>query len=156
VCASKQCPQTGTLAPVDVRVGERVVYSKYAGTEVTVSGVAHLLLKAEDVIGTLDGDAIGELKPYGDRLLVAKAALGTSTSGGILLPTAGDGTPTGRICAVGPGKLREEGGREPITLAPGASILYTQFAGVEFPADDGAPAGYVVLRSDDVICTLSA
>lgn len=140
---------------MDVRVGDRVVYSKYAGTEVTVGGAAQLVLKAEDVVGTLEGDAFGALKPYGDRLLVAKAALGSKTSGGILLPGAGEGTPTGRVCAVGPGKLREEGGREAIPIPVGASILYTQYAGLEFEADDAAPAGYVVLRSDDVICMLS-
>jgi chaperonin GroES len=143
------------VTPIDVVVGDRVVYSKFAGTEVRVSGVAHLVLKAEDVIGTLAGDDIGALKPYGDRLLVAKAGLGTTTSGGILLPGAGQDTPTGRVLAVGPGKLREEGGREPLHLAPGASVLYTQFAGMEFAADDTAPAGYVVLRSDDIICALS-
>jgi chaperonin GroES len=37
--------------PADVRVGDRVVYSKYAGTEVTVGGSAQLVLKAEDVVG---------------------------------------------------------------------------------------------------------
>ena len=58
------------MVPIDVKVGDRVVYSKYAGTELVVGEDAHLLLKSEDVIGTLEGDDIAQLKPYGDRVVV--------------------------------------------------------------------------------------
>ncbi len=153
--AAPPAPQTGNTVPIDVKVGDRVVYSKYAGTEVTVGDEAHLVLKSEDVIGTLEGDDIAALKPYGDRLLVVKAALTPSTSGGVLLPSAAaDSVPTGRVRAVGPGKLRDDGGRDAMPLAAGVAVLYTQFAGMEFGPDDQAPAGYVVLRSDDVMVRL--
>jgi|APGre2960657444_1045066.scaffolds.fasta_scaffold26039_2 chaperonin GroES len=143
------------MVPIDVRVGDRVVYSKYAGTEVSVAGVAHLVLKSEDVIGTLDGDDIGALKPYGDRVLIVKAALTPSTSGGVLLPSsASDSVPTGRVRAVGPGKLRDDGGRDAMLLDAGAAVLYAQFSGMEFEADAQAPAGYVVVRSDDIMVRL--
>jgi chaperonin GroES len=144
------------MVPIDVKVGDRVVYSKYAGTELVVGDEAHLLLKSEDVIGTLAGDDISQLKPYGDRVLVVKAALTPSTSGGVLLPSsAADAVPTGRVKAVGPGKLRDEGGRDAMPLVPGSAVLYQQYAGMEFPADEVALAGYVVLRSDDVIVVLA-
>jgi chaperonin GroES len=141
--------------PIDVKVGDRVVYSKYAGTEVTIGDVPHLLLKSEDVIGTLDGDDIAHLKPYGDRVLLVKASLTPSSSGGVLLPSsAADAVPTGRVKAVGPGKLRDDGGRDAMPLAAGVAVLYQQYTGMDFPADDAAPAGYVVLRSDDVMVRL--
>ena len=40
-------------------------------------------------------------------------------------------------------------------LLAGAPVLYQQYAGMEFPPDEVALAGYVVLRSDDVIVVLA-
>jgi chaperonin GroES len=47
---------SGQLAPVDVRTGDVVLYGKYSGTEVTVGGEDYVILRAEDVLGVLDGD----------------------------------------------------------------------------------------------------
>lgn len=135
-----------------------MLYSKYAGTELRVGGEEHLILKAEDVVGTLAGDALAELKPYGDRILLRKAPLTQHTAGGVLLPgSTADGAPTGRVVAVGPGKLRDEegGGRDPMPLSPGDAVLYTQYAGIELPGDKDSEAGYVVLRSEDIVVRLS-
>ena len=41
---------SGDLIPVDVSVGDTVVYSKYGGTEITVSGEDLLILTARDVL----------------------------------------------------------------------------------------------------------
>ena len=41
---------TGELIPVDVAVGDRVVYSKYGGTEITIEGEDLLILQARDVL----------------------------------------------------------------------------------------------------------
>jgi chaperonin GroES len=45
----------GKLAPVDVKVGETVLYGKYSGTEVTVGGKDYVILRAEDVLAALEG-----------------------------------------------------------------------------------------------------
>mgnify|MGYP000102806616 CR=1 FL=1 len=42
--------ETGDLIPTDVNVGDRVVYSKYGGTEITVDGADVLILNARDVL----------------------------------------------------------------------------------------------------------
>ena len=48
-----------------------MLYSKYAGTELAINGLAHVLLKEDDVIGTLAaGAAIAQLSPLGDRVLI--------------------------------------------------------------------------------------
>src|ERR671914_739833 len=44
---------TGDLIPVDVKEGDRVVYSKYGGTEITVDGEDLLILSARDVLAIL-------------------------------------------------------------------------------------------------------
>ncbi len=41
---------SGQLAPVDVKVGETVLYGKYSGTEVTVDGTEYVILRAEDIL----------------------------------------------------------------------------------------------------------
>jgi len=42
--------ETGDLIPTDVTVGDRVVYSKYGGTEITIEGEELLILQTRDVL----------------------------------------------------------------------------------------------------------
>jgi chaperonin GroES len=42
--------EDGARVPMDVKVGDRVLYSKYGGTEVKVEGEEHLVLSARDVL----------------------------------------------------------------------------------------------------------
>jgi chaperonin GroES len=42
--------EDGTRVPMDVKVGDRVLYSKYGGTEVKVEGEEYLVLSARDVL----------------------------------------------------------------------------------------------------------
>ena len=46
----RRSEQTGELIPLDVKVGDTVVYSKYGGTEITVEGDDLLILNARDVL----------------------------------------------------------------------------------------------------------
>ena len=46
----KRSENTGELIPMDVKVGDTVVYSKYGGTEITVEGDDLLILNARDVL----------------------------------------------------------------------------------------------------------
>ena len=46
----RRSDQTGDLIPLDVQVGNTVVYSKYGGTEITVDGEDLLILSARDVL----------------------------------------------------------------------------------------------------------
>jgi chaperonin GroES len=46
----RRSEQTGELIPVDVAVGDVVVYSKYGGTEITVDGEDLLILTSRDVL----------------------------------------------------------------------------------------------------------
>ena len=40
----------GKLRPLDVKVGDRVLFGKYSGNEVKIDGVEHVLLREEDVL----------------------------------------------------------------------------------------------------------
>jgi len=46
----RRAESTGELVPMDVAVGDQVVYSKYGGTEITVDGEDLLILNARDVL----------------------------------------------------------------------------------------------------------
>ena len=43
----------GNLAKPDVVVGDKVLFSKYAGSEVKLEGVDHLILREDDILGVL-------------------------------------------------------------------------------------------------------
>lgn len=43
----------GTLSKPDVKAGDKVLFSKYAGTEVKIDGTEHLILRPDDLLGVL-------------------------------------------------------------------------------------------------------
>ena len=49
----RRSEQTGELVPMDVSVGDTVVYSKYGGTEISSAGEDLLILNARDVLATI-------------------------------------------------------------------------------------------------------
>jgi len=44
----------GTKAPMDVKAGDRVLFGKYAGTEVKIDGVEHLIMREDDILGIIE------------------------------------------------------------------------------------------------------
>jgi chaperonin GroES len=50
----RRSEQTGDIIPLDVKVGDTVVYSKYGGTEITVDGDDLLILTSRDVLAIMD------------------------------------------------------------------------------------------------------
>ena len=51
----RRSEQTGDLIPIEVKVGDVVLYSKYGGTEVTVDGEDLLVLSSRDVLAKITG-----------------------------------------------------------------------------------------------------
>jgi len=45
----------GTLVALDVRVGDRILFGKYSGTETKVVGTEYIIMREDDVLGVLDG-----------------------------------------------------------------------------------------------------
>jgi chaperonin GroES len=46
--------EDGTVQPLDVKRGDRILFSKYSGTEVTIEGEEHLIIREDDVLGVCD------------------------------------------------------------------------------------------------------
>ncbi|MCL7023291.1 hypothetical protein MKW94_028720 [Papaver nudicaule] len=143
-----------TQVDVSVKTGAKIVYSKYAGTEVEFNGESHLILKEDDIVGILETEDVKDLKPMSDRVLIKVAEAEKETAGGLLLTEASKEKPSiGTVVAVGPGPLDEEGKRKPLTVAPGNSVLYSKYAGSDFKGADGSD--YIALRVTDVMAVLA-
>ncbi len=46
--------EDGKLQPLDVKKGDRILFSKYSGTEVNIEGEEHLIIREDDVLGVLE------------------------------------------------------------------------------------------------------
>jgi chaperonin GroES len=46
--------ETGKLIPIDLKVGDHVLFGKWSGTEVKLDGVEYLIMKESDVMGVLE------------------------------------------------------------------------------------------------------
>ena len=47
--------EDGAVVPLDVTVGDRILFGKYAGSEIKVDGDEHLIMREEDILGVLEG-----------------------------------------------------------------------------------------------------
>ncbi|MGA8242849.1 MAG: co-chaperone GroES [Desulfobacterales bacterium] len=46
--------EDGKRVALEVKVGDRVLFSKYAGTDIKVDGVEHVFMKEDDILGVLE------------------------------------------------------------------------------------------------------
>jgi chaperonin GroES len=44
----------GQIRPLDVKVGDKVLFGKYSGSEVKVDGEQYIVMREEDIVGILD------------------------------------------------------------------------------------------------------
>ncbi|PZS23746.1 MAG: co-chaperone GroES [Acidimicrobiales bacterium] len=58
----RRSENTGEIIPLDVAVGDRVVYSKYGGTEIAIDGEDVLILTSRDVLAKVTGAKGGKSK----------------------------------------------------------------------------------------------
>ena len=49
--------EAGKLIPIDLKVGDTVLFGKWSGTEVKIDGVEYLIMKESDIMGVLEGTA---------------------------------------------------------------------------------------------------
>ena len=47
--------ETGKVVPLDLKAGDRVLFGKWSGTEVTIDGKELLIMKESDILGVLEG-----------------------------------------------------------------------------------------------------
>lgn len=47
--------EDGTVVPLEVKAGDKVLFSKYAGTEIQIEGEEHLIMREDDILGIITG-----------------------------------------------------------------------------------------------------
>jgi chaperonin GroES len=47
--------EDGKLIPLDVKVGDKILFGKYSGTEIKIDGEEHLIMREEDILGVIEG-----------------------------------------------------------------------------------------------------
>ncbi|AHB87599.1 heat shock protein 60 family co-chaperone GroES [Thermosynechococcus sp. NK55a] len=93
--------------------------------------------------------SVSTVKPLGDRIFVKVAESEERTAGGILLPdNAREKPQVGEVTAVGPGKLTEDGKRQPMDVKVGDKVLYSKYAGTEVKLGG---EDYVLLSEKDIL-----
>ncbi len=46
--------EDGKVRPLDVKAGDRILFSKYAGTEIKIDGEEHLIMREDDILGVIE------------------------------------------------------------------------------------------------------
>src|ERR1051325_8824245 len=45
----------GKVTPMDVKVGDKILFGKYAGSEIKLDGEEHMIMREDDILGVLEG-----------------------------------------------------------------------------------------------------
>jgi len=94
------------------------------------------------------------LKPLGNRVVVKAVAREEMTRSGIVLPdTAKEKPQEGKVIAVGPGRVTDDGTRLPMDVKVGDTIMYAKYAGSEVKL--GAEE-YLIISESDVLAVLTS
>ena len=93
-----------------------------------------------------------KLRPLHDRVLVARFEEKEVKKGGIIIPdTAKEKPQEGEVIAVGPGKVTEDGKRQPMSVKVGDKILFGKYSGSEVKLDDEE---FLIMREEDILGVL--
>ena len=92
------------------------------------------------------------LHPLADHVLIRRHEVDEQQEGGIIIPdTAKERPQEGEILAVGPGRMMEDGHRQPIAVAIGNTVLFGKYAGTEIKLDQ---EDLLVMRESDLLGVL--
>jgi chaperonin GroES len=90
-----------------------------------------------------------KIKPLNDRVLVLRIEEEEKTSGGLIIPdTAKEKPQEGKVVAVGPGKLDDDGKRIPLDVKKNDRVLFGKYAGNEIKIDG---VEHLIMREDDIL-----
>ena len=90
-----------------------------------------------------------KLQPLADRLVVKPIEREEVTKGGIVLPdTAKEKPQEGKVIAVGPGRLSEDGKLIPMAIKVGDIVVYSKYGGIDYKLDD---EDVLILRESDIL-----
>jgi chaperonin GroES len=95
-----------------------------------------------------------KLRPLGDRVVIEPTPREEMTKSGIVLPdTAKEKPQEGKVLAVGPGRILDDGKRESVDVKVGDKVLYAKYAGTEFKIDENE---LLIVSQKDILAVIDA
>ncbi len=93
-----------------------------------------------------------KVKPLNDRVLVLRIGEEEKTSGGIIIPdTAKEKPQEGKVVAVGPGKVNDEGKKIALDVKAGDKVLFGKYSGTEIQIDG---VEHLIMKEDDILAII--
>ncbi len=93
-----------------------------------------------------------QIQPLDDRIVVKRVDAEEKTSGGIVLPENAKEKPQqGKVVAVGPGKLLDDGTRSKPDVKAGDTVLFGKYSGSEITVDG---EDIIIMRESDLLAKL--
>ena len=90
-----------------------------------------------------------KIRPLDDRVVVEPMEAEDTTAGGIVLPdTAREKPQRGKVVAVGPGRLLDNGQRAEMSVAEGDEVIYGKYGGTEIEISNEEVK---ILRESDIL-----
>jgi chaperonin GroES len=139
--------ETGEWRPLDVAVGDRVLFGgKHMGTETKIENSPYLIARQNDLAAVILPS--GDLRPFFDRVLVERDE-GAKMIGSLYLPeNAIEKTTLGKVIALGSGRILPSGVQLAWSFAVGDRILFGKFAGTDVKVEG---KDVLILREEDVM-----
>jgi chaperonin GroES len=95
-----------------------------------------------------------KLRPLSDRVVIQPSPHEETTKSGIVIPdTAKEKPQEGKVLAVGPGRILDDGKREQMDLKRGDKVLYAKYAGSEFKLDG---EDLLIISAKDVLAVVES
>ena len=94
------------------------------------------------------------VRPLHDRVIIERIEEGEQKVGGIIIPDSAKEKPQqGKVYAVGAGKVKEDGSRQPLDVKDGDTILFGKYSGQEIKIDSEE---YLIMREDEILAVLDS
>jgi len=89
------------------------------------------------------------IRPLHDRVIIKRLDEAEQIRGGLIIPdTAREKPQQGKVIAVGEGKFRDDGTRQPLDVKAGDRVLFGKYSGSEVKIDDEE---YLIMREDEIL-----
>ena len=95
---------------------------------------------------------MAKVRPLHDRIIVQRIEESEQKVGGIIIPdTAKEKPQQGKVIAIGQGKVKDDGTRQPLDVKAGDTILFGKYSGQEIKIDGEEN---LIMREDEVLAVL--
>jgi chaperonin GroES len=93
-----------------------------------------------------------DIKPLDDRVLIEPMSKEEKTKSGIVLPDSAEEKPEqGRVIAIGPGRINNNGNRIPMNVKIGDTVLFTKYGPSEIKIDNKV---YLIAKEEDILAII--